>query len=219
MLLLSHAVRVFDMKPFDDFDQEELARIAVADQMRRMHHGLLGRSHDVGALEDLASRLGEEADRLESGGIRTPKEQRWHRPDDRAMPADGEEFANAIDRPVSGRGNPWSVPMRAFRQGLDAVTTVNLGPGFEGAPNRAHGGVVTAIYDDLCGFLLMLEQVTAFTAYLKVDFQGPTPLGADITYRARVTERDGRKIYMTGECLAEDQVITTCEGLFLSASL
>lgn len=185
--------------------------------MRRIHHGLVGLAHDVDELEQLAARLSGEADWLEKGKHKPRDETRWKRPDLMDAPVDGEEFPNAIDRPVSGRGNPWSVPLRVLREGNNAVVTVNLGKGYEGAPERAHGGVVAAIYDDLCGFLLMLEHVVAFTAFIKVDYKNATPLHEDITFRAWITERDGRKLPMKGECLVGGEVITTCEGLFIVA--
>lgn len=203
----------------DQFDRDELARIAVADQMRRVHHALVGLSHPTGELEALADRLSVEADRLSAGGPRVRDEVRWKRPDLMAAPIDGEEFPNAVDRPVSGRGNPWSVPLRVMRNGDRAEATVHLGKGYEGAPDRAHGGVVAAIYDDLFGFLLMFEHLVAFTAFIKVDYRAATPLGADITFSTWISSRDGRKLHMHGECVADGVVITTAEALFIEMDL
>ncbi len=206
-----------------DLSDDDLARIAVADQMRRMHHLLVGRSHDPAAMESLARRLGEEADLLAENERREKRLDRWLTPEDLLVPGEGEEFVNDVDRPVSGRGNPWSVPLRVYREGDKAVTTVNLDRGFEGAPKRSHGGVVSAIYDDLCGFLLVLGADTAFTAFLTINYKAATPLEEDLRFSAWITKREGRKIFMEGECrlvgAPGDAPITTCEGLFINAPL
>ncbi len=215
----AYAARLTDHKKSGDYDRDELARIAVSDQMRRMHHGLVGARHDVDRLEALAQRLSAEADWLEQSPPAERDPVRWKRPDLMEETVDGEEFANSIDRPVSGRGNPWSVPLRVMRRDDTAEVIVNLGRGYEGAPNRAHGGVVAAIYDDLLGFLLMFDRIVAYTAFIKVDYRNATPLHEDITFTAWVAERDGRKLHMRAECRAGEDIITTCEGLFIEAQV
>ena len=133
-------------------------------------------------------------------------------------PADGEEFFNSPDRPVSGLGHPWSIPLRVFRKGDRAVSDVVLGRGFEGAPHMAHGGFVAAIFDDLLGFLLMLEGVMAFTASLTVNFHRGTPIGAPLRFEAWTDRTDGRKLFLAGECRdANGELLTSSEGLFIDA--
>lgn len=133
-------------------------------------------------------------------------------------PDDGEEFYNSPMRPISGVGTAWSIPLHVFRDGNDAVTTVTLGPAHEGAPERSHGGFVAAIYDDLLGFLLMLRGAIAFTAYLKVNYVAGTPIGKPIEFRCRIDRVEGKKLFLVGECHDGDELLTTCEALFIDAA-
>lgn len=195
---------------------EELARIAVSDQLRRGLHGLVGRHHDADALQALAERLATEFDAWETKPVRTKDLATWSAKRDAITPADGEELPNDPDRPVSGAGNPWSIPLRVMRRGDRAQATVTLGAGLEGAPGRVHGGVVSAIFDDLCGFsMLMLEQ-KAYTASLTVRYHKGTPLHVPITFTTWFEGRDGRKLRFAGECVRDGEVLTSCEALFIT---
>lgn len=202
--------------PRDNQEAEDQGRVAVADQLRRGLHGLVGFEHDAEDLAVLAAGLSELFDGLSTETPRTKAGGKWESPDLIVVPDDGEEFPNSIDRPVSGPGNPWSVPLQVMRRGDRAEATVVLGAGYEGAPARSHGGVVSAIFDDLCGFLLILERSLAYTASLTISYHAGTPLDTPITFGAWVSERDGRKLRMKGECRSGEELLTTCEALFIT---
>jgi acyl-coenzyme A thioesterase PaaI-like protein len=133
------------------------------------------------------------------------------------VPDDGEPFFNAPDRPFSGVGTPWSVPMHVVREGDRAVCELVMGPAFEGAPGMAHGGVVAGIYDDLLGFLLMLQGTVAFTAYLTVNYHQATKVGEHLRFEAWVERTEGKKLYLAAECHSGDELITSSDGLFIDA--
>ncbi len=200
---------------------EEQARIDVSDRLRLGLHRLVGSDHDEATLRAVVKALDEALEPLANAPRRTRELGKWADPDGIEAPADGEAFNNSIDRPVSGPGNPWSIPLHVIRRDDRAVTTVNLGPGYEGAPDRAHGGVVSAIFDDLCGFLLTLDLVIAFTASLTINYHAGTPLNSPLTYSAWIEKREGRKMYMRGECRVGDEdpegeLVTSCTALFIS---
>ena len=92
-----------------------------------------------------------------------------------------------------------------------------LGPAFEGAPNRAHGGVVAAVFDDLMGFVLTIHESPAYTAELTVRYRRPTPVGEEIEFRARLAGRKGRRLHIEAEATdATGTKIATAEGLFIT---
>ena len=92
-----------------------------------------------------------------------------------------------------------------------------LGPAFEGAPNRAHGGVVAAVFDDLMGFVLTIHESPAYTAELTVRYRRPTPVGEEIEFRARLADRKGRRLHIEAEATdSEGTKIATAEGLFIT---
>ena len=88
------------------------------------------------------------------------------------------------------------------REGDDVVARVTIGPAFEGAPGRSHGGVVAAIFDDVLGGLLRLLQQPAYTGELTVHYLAPTPIEEPLEFRARVEQVDGRKIDTVAEAFA-----------------
>lgn len=205
----------------DDLDEFEQARVSVAERIRDLTHALMGHTQtttDLGVMADELERLAAMASTGEPV-IRSITDWASQR-SSQEPPADGELFPNHLDRPVSGAANPWSVPLDVVRRGDRVATTVDLGPAFEGAPTRSHGGVVSAIYDDLAGFILALNQTMAFTAWLKIDYVAATPLGVPITFTAWLDRAEGRKLHMAGECVDDaGAIITRMTALFVTPNL
>ncbi len=192
------------------------ARDRAAAALRRLGHALVGYEAEVELLE----RIAELADRtcavVEAGSARTRpveeiKRALWGDP-----PVDGERMAHFPECVVSGRANPLGIAIDVRRDGDEVVATARLGAAFEGAPQRAHGGVVAAILDDVLGYVLQLSRTPAYTGRLLVHYRAPTPLGRDLVCRAREVARDGRKVTMTGELHDGDVLIAEAEGLFVA---
>ena len=85
---------------------------------------------------------------------------------------------------VSGKANPMGMEASMWRDGEEATMEVSLGAAFEGAPGRAHGGVVAALIDETMGLVLSISGTPAFTGKLAVTYRAPTPLGVPLTARA-----------------------------------
>lgn len=205
------------MEAVDERDIE--ARTALADVLRDVTHAVMGHEQDPAHLDRLRHVLGAELDGLRAGPRRSRPMSTWSGRWEQPVPPDGGWFDNYPFRPVSGSANPWSIPLDVQRQGDRAVTTVELGAAFEGAPERSHGGVVSAIFDDLCGFVLVTEQVMAYTASLTIGYRAATPLHEPITFACWLDRREGRKLYITGNCHAGEQLLTTCDALFITVDL
>jgi acyl-coenzyme A thioesterase PaaI-like protein len=152
-----------------------------------------------------------EANAGRSRSVETMKRHMFERP------AEGEPIGTFPDCVVSGEANPMGLDVQFFRQGDEAVSRVVLGPAFEGAPNRAHGGVVAAVFDDLMGFVLTIHEAPAYTAELTVRYRRPTPVGEEIEFRARLVSRKGRRLHI--EAQATDHAgtkIAESTGLFIT---
>jgi len=205
-----------DTTAVDEAMHASPARLAAATALRRLGHALVG--HDVAdeVLWRVASAAEELLPELEAApGRQRPlddmKRYLFARP-----PADGESMDHFPDCVVSGLANPMGIAIRAERQGDDAVARVRLGAAFEGAPGRAHGGVVAAIFDDTMGFVLTMQQTPAFTARLGISYLAPTPMHEEIEFRARIRERNGRKLVITGAAHHGGACIAEAEGLFIA---
>ena len=89
-----------------------------------------------------------------------------------------------------------------------------------GAPGIAHGGAVATVVDDVLGFLLYVARVPGVTRMLQVDYLKPVLVGVRYRVRARVDERDGRKLWFSCDCTGPDgTVVFRGKGLFLAVPL
>lgn len=103
------------------------------------------------------------------------------------------------DRPISGASSPYGLDLELHRHGDEIEALVTLRSAHEGAPNRSHGGIVAALFDDVFGFVLGVLHEAAFTGDLYIRYQAPTPLFRPLSCRVRLAGRDGRKLHLAGE--------------------
>jgi|SRR5581483_1726981 len=197
-------------------DGDMVARVRAATALRRLGHAIVG--HDVAAstFESIEAQVSEwlpviEAAPARSRSIETMKQHMFERP------PEGSPIGTFPDCVVSGDANPMGIDVQFFREGDEAVSRCVLGAAFEGAPNRAHGGVVAAVFDDLMGFVLTINESPAYTAELTVRYRKPTPVGEEIEFRARLVDRRGRRLHIEAEATdAAGTKIATADGLFIT---
>jgi acyl-coenzyme A thioesterase PaaI-like protein len=195
------------------------ARIEAATALRRLGHALVGHAADEQLLRRIAQLADRTAAQVEQGEPRTRpiediKARLWERP-----PDDGGVMTHFDECLVSGRANPMGVAIRVRREGDEAVASVTLGAAFEGAPERAHGGVVAAVFDDVMGYVLQLLRAPGYTGRLAVSYRAPTPLGRELLVRARLAHRAGRKITVTATMTAGETLVAQAEALFVALNL
>jgi acyl-coenzyme A thioesterase PaaI-like protein len=187
--------------------------------MRRFGHAIVARDIDEEMFERIAAQIegfAEMVDRLPSRRrpIGAMKHGLFTGP-----PVDGASMDHFPDCIVSGQANPMGIAMRVERDREEAVARVTFGAAFEGAPDRAHGGMVAAVFDDTMGFVLAMERTPAYTGQLSVTYRAPTPIDEEIEFRARLSERDGRKLLIRGRAVLGDTTIADAEGLFIAVDL
>lgn len=204
-------------------ESDPRARAAAA--LRRLGHALMGHEADPALL----GRVAEAADRVVADLEAGPPRQRdllelKRRMFDQEV-AEGERVSHFDECFVSGPWNPMGIAMEVVREGEEAVASVELGPAFEGAPGRSHGGIVAAIFDDVLGYLLTLRHTPGFTGELTVRYLAPTPISQPLQFRARVVAVDGRKLRVAGEAYAltpegeRGDPVATASGLFITIDL
>jgi acyl-coenzyme A thioesterase PaaI-like protein len=197
---------------------EEL-RIVAASLMRELGHEFVGRALSDDQLlafsEQLATSLegvrGAAArvrelsrDRLEEFTLTIPTFDQI---------GEGQLFSNSI---VSGAANPMGLAAVLWRDGDVACMRVTLGNAFEGAPGRAHGGVVAALLDEVMGLMNVIHGATAFTAQLDITYLAPTPVGEPIVARAWLARRDNRKQFVEATLHAGELMVASAKALFIS---
>ncbi|MEP1123454.1 MAG: PaaI family thioesterase [Ilumatobacter sp.] len=203
--------------PLDDLVD---ARIRLGRAYRRLGHAIAGHHASVDTLDALTTDIDRLERTMASGDVRN---RRIERPDGDWGPGpdDGEEMFSFDDRPISGRAAPYGLDLSVVRDGAEAVGRVTLGAAHEGAPGRSHGGIVSALFDDVFGFVLTIEGQAAFTGTLTIRYEQGVPIGVPLECRVRLDRREGRKLFMSGElCVVasgqDADVVTRATAIFIA---
>jgi len=108
----------------------------------------------------------------------------------------------------------------------DCIMLLAIGrPGLDGHPSVIHGGMASAILDEMMGLCVMLHHQhisgprdSLFTVNLNVTFRAPVPTPAEVFVRCWLLGREGRKWISRGQiCDKDGQVLTEAEGTWVLA--
>ena len=101
----------------------------------------------------------------------------------------------------------------------EVIAHVVLRRGFEGAPGRAHGGIVAAAFDDVTGFVIGRLQEPAFTGELTVRYLAAVPVDEPLEIRARLDGRERRKLFISAEMSTSSAVVARCRAIYVTVDL
>jgi acyl-coenzyme A thioesterase PaaI-like protein len=188
----------------------EALRSAAAASLRALAHSFSEHDADDVVLTDVADTAAALARRVDDAPARD-RLQLMRRGFEGALMGLGFE-----DRAVGGRSNPTAVELDVRFEGDEIIADVVLRRAFEGAPGRAHGGMVAAAFDDVTGFVIAQLQEPAFTGELTVRYLAPVPVDEPLEVRARLDGRERRKLFISGEVLAAGDVIATCRAIYIT---
>lgn len=194
------------------------ARQRAGQAIRDLSHAFIGRHASVEQIEHLADALEGITAELWPLDPRSRDQQHFQGSGHTEGYPQGRFTHDFDDRPVSGRSSPWGLDLDLHRHGDEIEALVTLGPAHEGAPNRSHGGVVAALFDDVFGFVLGVIGTPAFTGDLYVRYEAPVPLHRQLACRVRLDDRQGRKILLVGELVDTEsaQVVATATATFIA---
>lgn len=194
--------------------EEAEARAELGAAVRRLTHSVVGHHATVERLRDTARLLDELSGIHEAGARRSRPSDTFRASWDHPI-ADGERILTHLDRPFSGEASPWGLDIDARRVGDEVVAEVTLRAAHEGAPDRSHGGIVAALFDDVLGMVLQIHQEQAYTGELTVRFEAGTPLHTPLRLVARRTGAERRKILLEGELFDGGQRLATARAVFI----
>ncbi|MGI9604973.1 MAG: PaaI family thioesterase [Acidimicrobiales bacterium] len=132
-------------------------------------------------------------------------------------PALGEDhvFVHFLRSPYSGPMSPLAPrDVTVWRRGDTVMAEVVLGSALEGAPGRAHGGAVAAVFDDIMGAVQRITGRMAFTRTLSVRYLAPFPVDDAVEITAYETEVDDRFFTAVAEARHRDRLVATAEAVF-----
>jgi acyl-coenzyme A thioesterase PaaI-like protein len=196
-----------------------LARRAAGKAVRDLGHALVGHHAPAELLAEVTATLGELSGRLSEGPSRSRDPLMFGSSPVGEETVHGVPLSSYDDRPFSGAASPWGLDIEVHRRGDSVEGRVTLRSAHEGAPNRSHGGIVAALFDDVFGFILGVIGEPAFTGELTVRYEKPTPLHRQLLCRGRLAERSGRKLWIEGELVDVTEpgapVVARGRGLFI----
>lgn len=118
-----------------------------------------------------------------------------------------------------GPANPDNLGLRATVDRDRVIGRVLLGDRHSGAPGFAHGGAISALFDDVFGHVLIVLNRPGVTANLNVDYRAPAFLGRELDFTAWCERIDGRKLYFHGEARQGDSLVAEARALFIHIDL
>ncbi len=118
---------------------------------------------------------------------------------------------------VCGRDNPIGLRMHFLTDGTGAVFA-HYTPAFEhqGYPGVMHGGLVTAMLDELIGRTAIASDIWCMTAKLEVRFHKPVPISQPLELKGTITRMAKRLIQGRGEIRSkEGELLAEATGSYL----
>jgi acyl-coenzyme A thioesterase PaaI-like protein len=203
--------------PKAELEAREALRTEAAAALRELVHAFVGHEGDEAALAAMRDWARSETAALDRSSPRSRMllmqrvmasagSAEW-------MPGGSPGFE---DRAVAGRANPTGLVFDTWREGDTMVAEITLGAAFEGAPGRAHGGIVAAAFDDFTGAIIGMLHEPAFTGELTVRFVKPVPVHVPLRLRTWLDSRNGRKLYIHADAHAGEQLVATCRAVYIT---
>ena len=121
---------------------------------------------------------------------------------------------------VCGLNNPYGLRLTFFDNGDDQVWCEYTIPDhYQGFPGLAHGGVVAAIMDEVCGRTALIADPSnlMMTAKMEVKYRIPVPTGQQLQITGRMTRSRGRLAWARGQLRLLDGRMAAEAILLLSA--
>ena len=99
--------------------------------------------------------------------------------------------------------NPYGLHMQFLEEGEDVVSIWHPSAHFQGWVNTMHGGILSALIDETCGWVVTRKKQTAgFTMALNIRFRKKVSTDEDaLTIRARITDQKKNLLFIHAEVL------------------
>ena len=208
------------MNPEPGTPEHETARLRAATALRALSHAFAACDAEPDEMDLVAEATSALTARLDSAPRRDRLGLMLAYHEAGGLPAHEESGtpgrAGFDDRAVGGAANPTGVDTEVSFDGEEVVATVVLRQAFEGAPGRAHGGIVAAMFDDITGYVIGVHRTPAFTGELTVRYLAPVPVNEPLAVRARLESRERRKLFITAEAKIGEDTIATCRAIYIA---
>ncbi|MFV0260667.1 MAG: PaaI family thioesterase [Acidimicrobiales bacterium] len=195
---------------------------------RRLLSALLGHELGQADLATVTAELDALTARIEAYPDRTKNDVFRRHPgmqrsmtflDTGAWPDPPAEGATVQFDPISfvgGHLSPLTAGAVYRRRGDEATAEVVFDAAYEGPPGRAHGGALAAVFDEVMGSVFRVRgMASAFTGTLSIRYLAPAPLGATVSFAARIAATNRRVHQMEAEATVDGVTVATATAAFI----
>ncbi len=115
---------------------------------------------------------------------------------------------------VCGQKNPLGLKavLEVDREAQSAACTLTIPAEFQGWQDMVHGGVISALLDEVCAYAGMTVGNPVVTGELKTRFRKPVPVEREVTVSARVVEQSRRTVQIEAQLTLEGTVLASAEA-------
>jgi acyl-coenzyme A thioesterase PaaI-like protein len=95
---------------------------------------------------------------------------------------------------------------------------ITFGQFYRGGSGAIFGAAIPLFFDEIMSWHAMHVAHRAVTAYLNVNFRGPTVAEQPLTFTTRIDRHEGRKIFVVGTLMQGDTVLADLDGLWIKVT-
>jgi uncharacterized protein (TIGR00369 family) len=131
-----------------------------------------------------------------------------------------EEIINYQGCFVCGEKNPVGLRLNFYfdKERQKAWAEFIPEPHFEGYRQILHGGIISAVLDEVMIKAILFENILAVTSKLTVEFKQPAEIGEKLRAEGRVTGRKSKVFFTEGQLLGnERRLIASGSGVYVRA--
>ena len=139
--------------------------------------------------------------------------------DDFSLFTNSEDVKNAFHKDYgTGPDNPKGLQLSYQVEGKKLILDKSFEDYFMGPPGYLHGGVISAVCDDIMGGVVFMayDGTYYYSARITVHFLQPVALARPIRAESWLVRQEGRKCYAESIILdCENTILVEAEGLFI----
>ena len=108
---------------------------------------------------------------------------------------------------VCGDKNQCGLKVDFFDEQGVAKAQYQASSDFEGYKDVLHGGIISALLDEVMIKAVLAKDILAVTASIEIKFKQSVKIGEKLTLEGKILEHRGRIIFTEGKVFKEDQSI------------
>lgn len=120
---------------------------------------------------------------------------------------------------ICGTENPHSVGLTWYAKEDGSIfSEFTLTIKQQGPLGHIHGGASAAVLDEVIGVAIWRAGYNVAVVNMELNFRQAIPVDSTVTVEARMTGKEGRKVFGTGEIyLPDGSVAVSCTGIYVEA--